>query len=110
MSQSDYISKKKVIIQIQNQKESPSILDSSLYTNNKSYAVSIDISNSLITPSQLFQKSYLDNANCVKFLTCFNTNNRPNRIIHNSQLYSNTKKYVKNKKTVVGCINPLCNQ
>lgn len=110
MSQSDYLSKKKVIIQIQNQKESPSILDSSLYTKNKSYSISMDISNSLITPSQLFQKSYSDNANCVKFLTCYDTNNRPNRIIHNSQLYSNTKKYVKNKKTVVGCINPLCNK
>lgn len=106
MSQSDYLNKKKVVIQVQNQNESSPVLDSSIYTKNKSYSISINITNSLITPSQLFQQTNL-NTQCSKFITCNDTNNRPNRVIQNLPLYSNVRKYVKNKKNV-GCNNLIC--
>jgi hypothetical protein len=106
MSQSDYLNKKKNVIQVQNQNESSPVLDSSIYTKNKSYSISINITNSLITPSQLFQQTTL-NTQCSKFITCTGTNNRPNRVINNSPLYSNVRKYVKQRKQV-GCKNLIC--
>jgi hypothetical protein len=106
MSQSDYLSRKKIIIQVQNQNESSPVLDSSIYTKNKSYSISINITNSLITPSQLFQQTTI-NTQCSKFITCSDTNNRPNRVINNSPLYSNVRKYVKHKKNV-GCKDLFC--
>ena len=106
MSQGDYLTKKKTIILVQNQNESPPVLDSSIYTKSKSHSISINITNSLITPRQLFQEPVL-NTQCSEFLTCIGTNERPNRIPHILPLYSSVRSYVKNKKQV-GCINSPC--
>ena len=53
MSQSDYLSKKKIVLQLQKQTEFSPILNSSIYTLSKAHSVSSDISNSLITYSEL---------------------------------------------------------
>lgn len=100
LSQSDYINRKRIVSQIQNQNEFPPVLDSSLYTVSKSNSISSSITNSLITPSQLFQNLELNlSDDCGKFIVCMDTNNRPNRVIHSS-LCSAIKKYEKQKKTV----------
>jgi hypothetical protein len=105
MSQSDYINKKKITLQLQKQTELSPILDSSFYTISKGHSISKDVSNSLITPSQLSKPQNTNN--CAKFVVCSNTNNRPNRVIHDLPLYSCVKKYVKHKKNV-GCDKVLC--
>ena len=48
MSQSDYMMKKKIMLQIQKQKELKPILDSSFYSLSKAYSIERDISNTII--------------------------------------------------------------
>ena len=100
MSQSDYLSKKKIILQLQKQNEFPPILSSSLYTLSKTHSISIDISNTLITRNQLTIQT--DISNCSKFIVCSSTNTRPNRVLRNSAMSTIVRQYVKNKK-IGGC-------
>lgn len=100
MSQSDYLSKKKIVLQLQNQNEFPPILSSSLYTLSKSHSISIDISNTLITRNQLTIQP--DISNCSKFIVCSSTNTRPNRVLRNSAMSNIVKQFVKHKK-MSGC-------
>ncbi len=101
MSQSDYINKKKIVLQLQNQNEFPPILSSSLYTLSKSHSISIDISNTLITRNQLTIQTDISN-NCSKFTVCSSTNTRPNRVLRNSAMSNIVRQYVKHKK-INGC-------
>ena len=97
MSQSDYINKKRIVLQLQNQNEFPPILSSSLYTLSKSHSISIDISNTLITRNQLTIQPDISN-NCSKFTVCSSTNTRPNRVLRNSAMSNVVRQYVKHKK------------
>ena len=100
MSQSDYLNKKKIILQLQKQDEFQPILSSSLYTLSKSHSVSNDISNTLITRNQLTIQP--DVSNCSKFIVCSSTNMRPNRVLRNSAMSNIVRQYVKHKK-IAGC-------
>lgn len=97
MSQSDYINKKRIVLQLQNQNEFPPILSSSLYTLSKSHSISIDISNTLITRNQITIQPDISN-NCSKFTVCSSTNTRPNRVLRNSAMSNVVRQYVKHKK------------
>lgn len=101
MSQSDYINKKRIVLQLQNQNEFPPILSSSLYTLSKSHSISIDISNTLITRNQITIQPDISN-NCSKFTVCSSTNTRPNRVLRNSAMSNVVRPYIKHKK-VAGC-------
>lgn len=101
MSQSDYLSKKKIILQLQKQTELLPILNSSFYTLSKSHSIALDISNSLITRNQLtLQHNIVDN--CSKFLVCSTTNMRPNRLLNTTSSCSIVRQYIKHKK-ILGC-------
>lgn len=101
MSQSDYLSKKKITLQLQKQTELLPILNSSFYTLSKSHSVAIDISNSLITRNQLTVQPNTRNE-CNKFLVCSSTNTRPNRLLNTISTCCIVRQYVKHKK-VYGC-------
>lgn len=101
MSQSDYLSNKKIVLQLQKQNEFPPILSSSLYTLSKSHSISIDISNTLITRNQLTIPPVIS-SNCSKFIVCSSTNTRPNRVLRNSAMSNIVRQYVKHKK-IGGC-------
>lgn len=96
MSQSDYLSKKKIVLQLQKQTEFPHVLNSSLYTLSRAHSISSNITNSLITRNQLTTTDASNN--CSNFLVCTNTNSRPNRILHEQTMYSDTRRFVKNQK------------
>ena len=103
MSQSDYLNKKKIILQLQKQHEFPPILTSSLYTLSKSHSISIDISNTLITRNQLTIQPQPDiSNNCSKFIVCSSTNTRPNRVLRNTVMSNVVRPYIKHKK-ISGC-------
>ena len=105
MSQSDYLSKKKIILQLQKQTELLPILNSSFYTLSKSHSIARDVSNSLITPNQLIIQPNVTN-DCSNFLMCSSTNMRPNRVLNTTSTCSVVRHYVKNKKNH-GC-NKFC--
>jgi len=80
MSQSDYISKKKILFELQEQSKLPRILTSQFYTRCLKYSIlknNIDnndeknIYNTLQTTTK---------NKCPNFIICMNTNKRPNRI------------------------------
>lgn len=95
MSQSDYLNKKKITLQLQKQNEFSPVLNSSLYTLSKAHSIASDISNSLITRNQL--STYQSN-NCYKFTVCSSTNTRPNRIQSDKVMSNVVRQYVKHKK------------
>ena len=100
MSQSDYLNKKKITLQLQKQNEFTPVLNSSLYTLCKAHSISRDISNTLITQNQLSAQP--DISNCSKFIVCSYTNTRPNRVLRNSAMSNVVRQYVKHKK-VIAC-------
>ena len=104
MSQSDYIKRKKIVFELQRQKELKPILDSSFYTSSKAYSIERDISNTIITYSQLIPLK-LENK-CAKFITCSNTNLRPNRMTFERRMINNYKPFVKHQK--LGIYNKFC--
>ena len=101
MSQSDYLSKKKIVLQLQKQNEFTPIMSSSMYTLSKSHSISDDINNTLITRNQLTIQPDISN-NCSKFIVCSSTNMRPNRVLRNSAMSNVVRHYVKHKK-ITGC-------
>jgi hypothetical protein len=100
MSQSDYLNKKKIMLQLRKQNEFPPILSSSLYTLSKSHSISNDTSNTLLTRNQITIQP--DISNCSKFIVCSSTNTRPNRVLGNSSMSNVVRQYVKHKK-INGC-------
>jgi hypothetical protein len=95
MSQSDYLNKKKISLQLQKQNEFSPVLNSSLYTLSKAHSIASDISNSLITRNQL--TTYQSNK-CTKFIICSSTNTRPNRIQSNKTMSNIVRPYIKHEK------------
>ena len=96
MSQSDYIKRKKIVFELQRQKELKPILDSSFYTSSKAYSIERDISNTIITYSQLIPLK-VENK-CEKFITCSNTNLRPNRMTFERRMINDYRPFVKHQK------------
>lgn len=105
MSQSDYIKNKKIIFQLQRQKELKPILDSSFYTLSKAHSIERDISNTIITYSQLALLPKVD-TECDKFITCSNTNLRPNRMTFERRMVNDYKPFRKHRK--LGIYNKFC--
>ena len=95
MSQSDYLNKKKITLQLQKQNEFSPVLNSSLYTLSKAHSIASDISNSLITRNQL--TTYQSNK-CSKFIVCSSTNTRQNRIQSDKAMTNILRHYIKHKK------------
>ena len=104
MSQGDYIQNKKIILQLQRQKEFKPFLDSSFYTLSKAHSIERDISNTIITFSQLIPPK-IENK-CEKFITCSNTNLRPNRVTSERRMVNDYKPFVKHRK--LGIYNKFC--
>lgn len=92
------------MLQLQKQKELRPILDSSFYTQSKAHSIEVDISNTIITYSQLTPAKVA--SKCEKFITCFNTNLRPNRVTFERRMVNNYKPFVKNQK--LGIHNKYC--
>ena len=90
MSQSDYIKNKKIVLQLQNQNEFKPVLDSSFYTLNRGHSIASDISNTVLNYSQLIPAKVP--SDCQKFITCSNTNSRPNRIMYERRMVNGNRK------------------
>jgi hypothetical protein len=104
MSQSDYIKNKKIVLQLQKQSEIKPILDSSFYTLSKAHSIELDISNTILTYSQLTPAKA--ESKCEKFITCSNTNLRPNRMTFVRRMVNDYKPFVKQQK--LGIYNKYC--
>lgn len=94
MSQSDYIKLKVISVELSNfnTPKTPSILNSQLYTSLKGYSLEKTIINTKPTYNSLAipKVKYVWNIpltsvdlsnNCSSFITCTNTNLRPNRVL-----------------------------
>ena len=104
MSQGDYINNKKIRFQLQKQNELKPILDSSFYTLSKAHSIERDISNTIMTYSQLTLPKV--ETECDKFITCSNTNLRPNRMTFERRMVNDYKPFAKHRK--LGIYNKFC--
>ena len=89
MSQSDYIQNKKQTRILEKPKDLDSILSSHIYTHLKGYNITMNNSNTLITPNQLKLSSKqnvfgmpITPVTCTDYPFCTNTNERSNRILN----------------------------
>lgn len=94
-TQSEYILHKKMTFELQNQSKLPAVLDSRFYTLCKQYS----IEKNFLKDEYAFDQSIpLTNQDtCPVFITCMNTNTRPNRVLRTNTMFSFPSKYVKQK-------------
>jgi hypothetical protein len=94
-TQSDYILRKKMTFELQNQTKLPAVLSSKFYTLAKQYS----IENEIIKESIAFGKSPppLQTDECPVFIMCINTNTRPNRVLMTNDMFSFPTKYIKQR-------------
>jgi hypothetical protein len=78
MSQSDYLRRKNIAVQLKNQTELPAVLSSKFYTQCVQYTIQNEIINENIRFGEVTKITKEDL--CPKFILCQKTNERPNRI------------------------------
>ena len=105
MSQGDYIQNKKIILQLQRQIELKPILDSSFYTLSKAHSIERDVSNTIVSHNQLTLLPKVE-TECDKFITCSNTNLRPNRMTFERRMVNDYRPFIKHRK--LGIYNKFC--
>jgi hypothetical protein len=77
MSQGDYLIRKKIIHQLEDQSILPAVLSSKFYTQCIQYTIQNEIINENIRFGQ--DTTIVKEDLCPKFILCQNTNERPNR-------------------------------
>jgi hypothetical protein len=93
MFQSDYISKKKILIELQEQSKLPPILTSQFYTNCVKYSI---VNENIYDNTKYdYQQTPIINNTCPNFKICINTNLRPNRKMYFGKMFTNPRTYIK---------------